>query len=216
MLTAHFFASLALHVARDVPEGGYVVAVGSGEAGWDEAPPAADRTVAALVNETARKAVGAGHVVFLDRDGEPTDTPTTHLRFSVTFEAGEGTGALRECGLLRGATERPGSGRLLSYHVHPRIEKGDGMTLRRTLRIDLSPRPFVPGNQATRWLGNTRSGEVHDLDALTPNCQVDEIRSDRRHFFVSLDEASGLGYDPCAYCLGRESPPDRPTRDDRA
>lgn len=168
------------------------------------------------MRETARRIVRPGAIVFLDESGRPVRRTTARVRFSVEFPAGEGTGTLRECGLFGGeATDASGSGTLLSYHVHPRIEKGASDSLRRDIHIDLTPRPFAPGSRVTRWLGNTRSGEVHDLDARTPNCQIDEIRLDRRFYFAGLEEAARFGYDPCAYCLGEGSEPSPALNDTR-
>jgi len=47
--------------------------------------------------------------------------------------------------------------------------------------------------------------EVHDLNAVTPRCQIDRIR-EAGHVVTfapdSLEEAHSLGFDNCAYCLG--------------
>jgi hypothetical protein len=202
MLTSAFYTAVVSRLVGEAAAPGFAIAVGEGERAWDAAAPLEDRGVRRLVREVARRVVQPEAVVFTDAGGNPVGEPTARVRLHVVFPAGEGTGTLRECGLFIGATEEPGSGRLLSYHVHPRIEKGREASLRREVVLDLEPRPFAPGSRATRWLGNTRSGEVHDLDALTPNCQVDEIRFDRRFYFTSLEAATELGYDPCAYCLG--------------
>ena len=56
-----------------------------------------------------------------------------------------------------------------------------------------------------RYLANTNptKREVHDLDAETTQCQIDEIiaaGNDRP--YTTLDAAHGDAYDNCAYCLG--------------
>ena len=54
-----------------------------------------------------------------------------------------------------------------------------------------------------RYLGNTRSKEVHDLDQETENCQIDElIEAGHARPFDTLAQAYADGYDNCAYCLG--------------
>jgi hypothetical protein len=59
-----------------------------------------------------------------------------------------------------------------------------------------------------QFLGNTNSKELHDLQNVQPNCQVDEILPERRKYFASIDEALAEGYDLCAWCFG----PDQSTR----
>lgn len=202
MLTSAFYTAVVSRLVGEAAAPGFAIAIGEGDPAWDAAAPPEDRGVRRLVREVARRTVSPEAVVFTDAGGNPTDEATARVRLHVVFPAGEGTGTLRECGLFIGAAEEAGSGRLLSYHVHPRIEKGREASLRREVVLDLEPHPFAPGSRVTRWLGNTRSGEVHDLDTLTRNCQVDEIRFDRRFYFASLGAATELGYDPCAYCLG--------------
>jgi hypothetical protein len=56
-----------------------------------------------------------------------------------------------------------------------------------------------------RYLANTSptKREVHDLDAETNQCQVDEIiRAGNDKPYNTLDAAHRDGYDNCAYCLG--------------
>ena len=56
-----------------------------------------------------------------------------------------------------------------------------------------------------RYLGNTNSKEVHDLDnedTSASGCQIDEIiRAGHDTPFNSLATAHGQGYDNCAKCL---------------
>lgn len=202
MLTDRFFVALASLFTGGEP---LFIALGSGAAAWDEAVPEDDRSVGGLASEVARKAVAPEDVVFLDADGQETAEPSPRLRFRATFDPGEGTATLREAGLFGGgATADPGSGTLLAYYVHPRLEKHDQMSLERSLSIDLSPKPYAPGSRVTRWLGNVRTEELHDLDNLTERCQIDEIRFDRRFYLSGIGEAQELGYDFCAYCFGPE------------
>jgi len=54
-----------------------------------------------------------------------------------------------------------------------------------------------------RYLGNTSTKEVHDLDDEETNCQIDEIISAGHDKpFDSLQAAHNAGYDNCAWCLG--------------
>lgn len=61
-----------------------------------------------------------------------------------------------------------------------------------------------PEEKPTRYLGNSAKREVHDLDKKTSQCQLDEIRSDRRVPFKTKREATAAGYDFCAYCFGKD------------
>lgn len=72
----------------------------------------------------------------------------------------------------------------------------------------MARRPGYP-TYGKRFLGNTNTKEVHDLDneKTGPNeCQIDEIiRAGNARTFVpdTLEQAHKEGYDSCAYCIGR-------------
>lgn len=201
MLTENFFLTLA---AKLVVQAGptWYLAVGAGDPIWDRNPPLLLRYTARLANELARKPLDAGGLRFLDAAGAETETPSPRLRLRVRFESDEGNGVLREVGLFASAGAAPDSGTLLSYFVHAPIEKTAEMSLERVVRLDFTPRA-VSGMQPTRFLGNSRSREVHDLENPKPACQVNEMPFDRRVFFASAEQAIEAGYDRCAYCLGR-------------
>lgn len=204
MLTRAFYAALAAALRDTGRTGRFFIAVGAGDPAWDRAPPREDRDVGGLAAELARVPVPPEGMVFLDARGRPSGEPTHRLALSATFAAGEGVGTLRECGLFGGgATSDAGSGTLLSYFAHPRIEKAGEGVLTRTVHVDLEPRPFVPGSRETRFLGNTFTTELHDLDNRQPGCQIGEIRFDRRYYFPTVEDAVAAGYDLCAYCFGR-------------
>jgi hypothetical protein len=196
------------HLAGLLKEGagsgaGLYIAVGAGDPAWDRGAPPYRRDIAALLTEVARKAVGASDVQFLDERGAETPVAGRRLRIRALFEAGEGEGALRECGLFAAvAGARPNSGLLLSYFMHARIDKGPQMSLARAFHLDLTPHP-AGGAQPTRYLGNSRTREVHDLDHPNPACQIGEILFDRRLYFATPEQAVELGYDRCAFCFGR-------------
>ena len=76
-----------------------------------------------LADEVTREAVGSKDVVFLDADGEETPVSSPRLKVRAAFEAQERVRTLRECGLFGGdATEAPGSGFMIDYVIHPRID----------------------------------------------------------------------------------------------
>ncbi len=55
-----------------------------------------------------------------------------------------------------------------------------------------------------RWLGDKRSQRVHDLDAATEACQIDELMASE--MFASfgpdcLPEARNRGYRRCPHCV---------------
>ena len=65
------------------------------------------------------------------------------------------------------------------------------------------PGPGPGGATGKRYLGNAHTRELHDLQKVTPQCQIDEIPVDRRFFVSRIEDALALGYDYCAYCFGR-------------
>lgn len=205
MLTHRFYSYLA-GCLKNEPWGGgsLALAIGRGQAAWDREPPAYDRAVGQLVDEVIRKPVRPDDITYLDARGRPSLLPSPRLQIHVGFMAGEGEGALRECGLFFNAPGGAEAGILLSYFMHLRIEKGPGMALQRQIQLDLSPRSSGPGQLVTRYLGNANSQELHDLENEQPGCQIAEIRFDRRIYFGSAEQAVSLNYDFCAYCFGRE------------
>lgn len=182
--------------------GGFVLALGRGDPAWEEASPSPGETPTALVDEVARVPVPAPQIAFLDGEGRPTARSTSHLQFTATVEGGQARGPVREMGLYDGATTAPGTGTLLAYRVHRRLDLTPALRMTRTIRIDLGGGRPAAGE--ARYLGNTRTEELHDLQNLTDNCQLDEIRVDHRYGFASVDAALAMGYDRCAYCFGRE------------
>ncbi len=207
MLTNGFYVELASFVAGTAsPAGNLFIAVGAGDPAWDSALPTFNRNTTALEQEIARRAVAPDEIDFLDRDGQVSTRSTSWLRARTTFGRGEGTGTLREVGLYAGdASTVPNSGTLLCHIVHPRLEKTPTMALTRSLQVDLTPRASGPGQVATQFLGNSHTREFHDMENLSGACQIDEIRTDRRIFFAHREQAAGVGYDPCAFCMPGES-----------
>jgi hypothetical protein len=204
VLTHGFSVALAVRL-RGAGEAGspWYVAVGAGDPAWDRVPAVLDPGATKLWNELARKAVPSDGVVYLDAAGNPSSTPTPWLRFGASFGLDDANGELREVGLFaEGAPERD-AGRLVSYFTHAPIGKTPGTILERTLRLDLT-RQSVGGAQPTRFLGNSHSRELHDLERRRTACRLEQLAFDHRLYFASTEQAIQLGYDYCAACFGRE------------
>lgn len=58
--------------------------------------------------------------------------------------------------------------------------------------------------RSTRYLGNARNRELHDLKNEKPGCRIDKIRFDNAVNFKTIEKAVEAGYDFCAYCFGKE------------
>ena len=57
-----------------------------------------------------------------------------------------------------------------------------------------------------RYLGNTNTMEVHDLDNEKPQCQIDQIiAADHERPFQSVEAAKATGFDRGHYCLGEST-----------
>lgn len=53
-----------------------------------------------------------------------------------------------------------------------------------------------------QYLGNSNTLEVHDTNNENTNCQLDEIKSEHRHWYDTLTEAKqDKSYDNCGWCL---------------
>ncbi|OMH28072.1 hypothetical protein [Motiliproteus sp. MSK22-1] len=54
-----------------------------------------------------------------------------------------------------------------------------------------------------RYLGNTNTTEVHDLDNEQASCQINKIiMAGNDKPFTTTNEAKRLGYDNCHWCIG--------------
>lgn len=67
-----------------------------------------------------------------------------------------------------------------------------------------APNPDPGTGKETRFLGNSNSREVHDLQNTKKNCRIDQIAADYRVFFDTENEAVKARYDYCAYCFGKD------------
>lgn len=67
--------------------------------------------------------------------------------------------------------------------------------------------PAVPSTgraePSGRYLGNSATHEVHDMNNVTPRCQVEEIKAEHRAYFKNRKQALEAGYDYCAYFFGK-------------
>lgn len=65
-------------------------------------------------------------------------------------------------------------------------------------------RRYYPPFNGKRYIGNSNTEEVHDLDNENRNCQIDEIKTEHVVTFSpdTLSQAHKEGYDNCAYCIG--------------
>lgn len=58
--------------------------------------------------------------------------------------------------------------------------------------------------ESSRYIGNKRSLELHDLNNIQPQCFIHKIKTGRRKNFSKIEDALEQGYDYCAYCFSRE------------
>lgn len=100
-LDASILIARLMKDSQEPPKGAFVLAVGSGDVGWDlQAPPAATNTQRALYSEITRKTFS--NTQFIDGGGAPTAIPTNVVDFTTTYTESEAVGALVEMGLIGG------------------------------------------------------------------------------------------------------------------
>lgn len=56
----------------------------------------------------------------------------------------------------------------------------------------------------TRYLGNSNTRELHNLNNEKPGCGIARMRPDHRVYFTGEKQAEKLGYDYCAHCYGSD------------
>lgn len=61
---------------------------------------------------------------------------------------------------------------------------------------------YSPRGSQPRYLGNSNTMQVHDLDNTKTSCQISEIKEEHKVHYSTLSGAKAAGYDPCAYCIG--------------
>lgn len=85
----------------EAPHGAFVLAVGTGDVGWNPlSPPAPTNTQRALYSEITRKTFASTQ--FISSGGSPVSYPTNIVDFTTTFTESEAVGPLVEMGLLGG------------------------------------------------------------------------------------------------------------------
>lgn len=112
-------------------------AVGSGDPLWsNEAPPAPVVSTSQLENETFRKAIQVGEIIFLDASNNESVVPTNKIQITVLFENNEANGELREFAIFGGnASGIANSGLMVNHKIHPLIYKTSALQLERILRL---------------------------------------------------------------------------------
>ena len=80
--------------------------------------------------------------------------------------------------------------------------KGDERIVHRVLVIGDK---FMHISPFQRYLGNSKTREIHDLSKTTKACKIDKIKDDHKVFFGSVEEIekarNELGYKGCKWCL---------------
>ena len=83
-----------------------------------------------------------------------------------------------------------------------REEKRDERIIHRILIIGDK---FMHLSPFHRYLGNSKTREIHDLSKTKKACRIDKIKDDNKIFFGSIEEIekarNELGYEGCKWCL---------------
>lgn len=143
-------------------------AVGTGRAGWDLAHPAIDAAAARLSEEFDRMPVAPEAVVYIGGDGNPSREPTPCIEAGVVFSWNQDR-VLREFGLFGGdATEAAGSGTLINYVIHPRVDIAAGRSLSRRLRFTLAPNAGIRWHAVPEhWLGDVPAERIDGVGGVS-------------------------------------------------
>lgn len=77
----------------------------------------------------------------------------------------------------------------------------------RDAKIKIIPRNVKIKMRPLRYLGNSKTKEIHDLKNTNRACQLIRMKSDNKVFFKSMKEARkairSRGYNGCRWCFGR-------------
>jgi hypothetical protein len=117
------------------------LALGEGSSDWDGGTTIpSKKTTVKLVKEILRMAISPDEITYLDNTNQSSSTPTDQLQITVEFEGArlveKHITVLREFGLFGGnASDKPDSGYMINYVIHPRINISPDMTLIRELRL---------------------------------------------------------------------------------
>lgn len=135
------FATLLAAWARAEPGYNRIshMALGTGLVSWDSVAPAQPYGQSQLTTEAFRKAIPQVDVVFIDPNTNlPTGgVPSNKLRISSIVAGGEANGlSLREFGLFGGPASLVfGSGEMVNWVTHSRIDKDSSFEIDRTVRL---------------------------------------------------------------------------------
>jgi len=101
VLDASILVARLLKDNSEPTKGLFVLAVGTGDNGWNPMnPPAPTNTQRALYSELSRKTFSS--TTFIDANGLPSDIPTNVVDYTTIFAESEAVGPLVEMGLLGG------------------------------------------------------------------------------------------------------------------
>jgi hypothetical protein len=134
--TASILIARLLKDSAEPNNGISYLAVGTGNPSWSLLdPPAPTTSQTRLENEFFRKAIDL--TTFVDPStGEPTDTQTNIVDYSVSFGEAEAVGPVMELSLFGGdATAEFNSGTMVNWRTFPVISKTNTMTLTVIFRI---------------------------------------------------------------------------------
>lgn len=115
------------------------LAVGAGEVSWDTTPPTLDHTDTELTDETFRKTIAAGNIIWIDpiTNVSTGGVPSNKIEITVTLGYTEANGSLREFGLFGGtATATENSGEMVNWISHNLIAKDNTLELQRRIRLE--------------------------------------------------------------------------------
>jgi len=143
LLIARLLASGQTTLDPSGPNHGiWVLAVGTGEPGWDKLnPPPATATQTQLASELTRKRFANVNFVKTDGSGLPASTITNIIDFQTVFSESEAVGPIMELGMFGGGTGSedieltPNSGTLINYRTIAVITKPNTATLSIIFRI---------------------------------------------------------------------------------
>ncbi|TVP48075.1 MAG: hypothetical protein EA350_03840 [Gemmatimonadales bacterium] len=130
------------------------LAVGEGDARWDDAPATRGPLARHLREEVVRVPIAPEDITYLGEGDEPSREPTPRLEIRVRL-AWETPQVLREFGVFGGdATEAANSGRMINHVVHDRLNLGEGSTLTRQIRFSFGQGGLGHWlDPAEHWLG---------------------------------------------------------------
>ncbi len=114
------------------------LAYGHGDSNWEDTNlPLPTPDDVKLFDEFYRKAITPDMVKFINNDDVEVDEITNRIQITITLNANEGNGSLREFGLFGGdsCTSDKDSGLMINRRIHAHIYKTTGMLLERIIRL---------------------------------------------------------------------------------